>query len=340
MAESHFSQSRRDEMQRDIAEAFVDILGDDDSSLQRADIEIKPAYLMRVYVVVIEIPRGKLGRRRPNDRHRHEQQTDRSRRRAGAAGRGARTRRADEQCPILPSLYAPAGPRTLHPVLQPTGRTPLSKSVQYQRICKQYQAVQCPFWITTTAPKNGLHPLSHQFDSPIGREDPRLNLCNFYLFAGNTAETTAMAMTVNASAHAHTRERFAARSAPRRSRADGPDGDLVAFGQTGQVMSGDDGVRAYAGVVKDAFAGDAAALEAFKTAFAQRDYRPEAFRNQVNFFIGRTIAAIVLKVPNRLITSNTPVDAWATVPLYDHDSRAAGGPSGSAVAHPHLSRRR
>ncbi|MEA2773281.1 MAG: hypothetical protein QOD93_6243, partial [Acetobacteraceae bacterium] len=28
--------------------------------------------------------------------------------------------------------------------------------------------------------------MSHHFDTPTGREDPRLNLADFYLFAGST----------------------------------------------------------------------------------------------------------------------------------------------------------
>jgi hypothetical protein len=41
--------------------------------------------------------------------------------------------------------------------------------------------------------------VSHHFDTPTAREDPRLNLCDFYLFAGAPG-TTVMAMTVNAAA--------------------------------------------------------------------------------------------------------------------------------------------
>jgi hypothetical protein len=41
--------------------------------------------------------------------------------------------------------------------------------------------------------------VSHHFDTPTAREDPRLNLCDFYLFAGPPG-TTVMAMTVNAAA--------------------------------------------------------------------------------------------------------------------------------------------
>ncbi len=61
VAASYFSQPRRDEMQRDVAAAFVDVLGDDGSVLQREDVRISPAYLMRLHVVVIEIPEGSWG---------------------------------------------------------------------------------------------------------------------------------------------------------------------------------------------------------------------------------------------------------------------------------------
>jgi len=61
VAASYFSQERRDEMQKEIAAAFVDILGDDGTVMQREDITISPSYLMRLHVVVIEIPEGSWG---------------------------------------------------------------------------------------------------------------------------------------------------------------------------------------------------------------------------------------------------------------------------------------
>src|SRR6202042_2737358 len=41
--------------------------------------------------------------------------------------------------------------------------------------------------------------MSHHFDTDIAREDPRLNLLDFYLFRGQPG-TTVMAMTVNPNA--------------------------------------------------------------------------------------------------------------------------------------------
>ena len=49
--------------------------------------------------------------------------------------------------------------------------------------------------------------MSHHFDTPTGREDPRINVCDFYLFSGR-AGTTVMAMTVNADAGISAPETF------------------------------------------------------------------------------------------------------------------------------------
>jgi phenylpyruvate tautomerase PptA (4-oxalocrotonate tautomerase family) len=61
VAASFFSQPRRDALQRLVAQAFVDILGDDGSVLEREGVVIKPAYLMRIHTVIIEIPEGSWG---------------------------------------------------------------------------------------------------------------------------------------------------------------------------------------------------------------------------------------------------------------------------------------
>jgi hypothetical protein len=197
--------------------------------------------------------------------------------------------------------------------------------------------------------------VSHHFDTPTGRADPRLNLCDVYLFAGK-ADTTVMAMTVNPSAITDavapfrdetlyifhfdtdldgsenvsfavefngargTGAAYGQRFTVRRSvGADGGStGDVLMSGVTGASASGRDGARAFAGVVHDAFAGDAAALNAFKNAFLRGEYRPEIFDNRVNYFHDRTIGAIVLEVPSRLISRTPQVDMWATVLLHGH----------------------
>jgi phenylpyruvate tautomerase PptA (4-oxalocrotonate tautomerase family) len=61
VAASYFSQPRRDQMQRDVAQAFVDVIGDDGTVMEAGDIRISPAYLMRLHVVFVEIPEGSWG---------------------------------------------------------------------------------------------------------------------------------------------------------------------------------------------------------------------------------------------------------------------------------------
>jgi phenylpyruvate tautomerase PptA (4-oxalocrotonate tautomerase family) len=61
VAASYFSQPRRDQMQRDVAQAFVEAIGDDGTVMQRGDIRISPSYLMQLHVVFVEIPEGSWG---------------------------------------------------------------------------------------------------------------------------------------------------------------------------------------------------------------------------------------------------------------------------------------
>ena len=49
--------------------------------------------------------------------------------------------------------------------------------------------------------------MSHHFDTPTAREDPRINVCDFYLFQGHVG-TTVMAMTVNPDAGVSAPETF------------------------------------------------------------------------------------------------------------------------------------
>jgi phenylpyruvate tautomerase PptA (4-oxalocrotonate tautomerase family) len=61
VAASYFGQPQRDAMQVQVAKAFVEVLGDDHSVLEREDIRISPAYLMRLHTVLVEIPEGSWG---------------------------------------------------------------------------------------------------------------------------------------------------------------------------------------------------------------------------------------------------------------------------------------
>jgi hypothetical protein len=201
--------------------------------------------------------------------------------------------------------------------------------------------------------------LSHHFDTPTAKEDPRINVCDFYIFDGSP-RTTVMAMTVNPDAglsapdtfreealytfrfdlngdareevtfkfrfddvrHARNNEQihvqsFQVRKAMGEDAVRGADGEVLIEGETGN-LNADSGIRAYAGLAPDLFAGDAAALHAFMTAFhKEHRYYPDAFKNRQNYFGKRNVSAIVLEVPNLLIGRGM-TNSWATASLYGH----------------------
>jgi uncharacterized protein DUF4331 len=202
--------------------------------------------------------------------------------------------------------------------------------------------------------------MSHHFDTPTAREDPRINVCDFYLFGGRPG-STVMAMTVNPDAgkaapdtfreeglyafrfdldgdgreevafklrfgavlhakgpnHAH-RQSFEVLRASGPGACAGADGELIITGETGRTAATDAGVKAFAGLAPDLFAGDAKALGAFRDAlFKEGRFHPQAFENRQNFFAGRNVSAIVLEVPSSMIGEGR-VGGWATASLHGH----------------------
>lgn len=201
--------------------------------------------------------------------------------------------------------------------------------------------------------------MSHHFDTKLAKEDPSLNICDFYLFEG-AGDSTVMAMTVNpdvglsapdtfhiegiyafrfdlngdsreevafkfrfteprhAAGDEHTHiQNFQLHHATGKASMHGLEGEMLLEGETGKVIHGKPGVQAYVGIVPDLFAGDAAALRSYFTAFAQGRFDGDAFQNRQNFFAKRNASAIVLEVPNDLIGQGK-VHAWATVSLFGH----------------------
>jgi hypothetical protein len=202
--------------------------------------------------------------------------------------------------------------------------------------------------------------MSHHFDTPTAREDPRINVCDFYLFAGSPGHTV-MAMTVNPDAgisspatfrdeglyafrfdlngdakeelafkvrftevqhadgdeHRHI-QHFEVRRSSGAQAHRGAAGELIASGMTDTTAYGKDGVKAFAGLAPDLFAGDAQALGKFRTALAKENrFAAEAWENRNNFFAKRNVTAIVLEVPTRMIGQGR-IHAWATASLYGH----------------------
>lgn len=60
-AAGFYNQRRRDAAQAAVNQAFVEVLGDDGSSIILEDVRVSPKYLTRLYVLLIEIPEGSWG---------------------------------------------------------------------------------------------------------------------------------------------------------------------------------------------------------------------------------------------------------------------------------------
>src|SRR4030081_874861 len=202
--------------------------------------------------------------------------------------------------------------------------------------------------------------MSHHFDTPTAREDPRINVCDFYLFEGSKGNTV-MALTVNPDAglsapdtfreealyafrfdlngdakeelafkvrfgavehaavdgHKHI-QHFEIRLSTGVQALKGIEGELIASGVTGAQISGKEGVKAFAGLAPDLFAGDSEALRKFRVALSQeKRFAAEAWENRKNFFGKRNVTAIVLEVPTSMIGQGR-IHAWATASLYGH----------------------
>ncbi len=200
--------------------------------------------------------------------------------------------------------------------------------------------------------------MSHHFDTKLAKEDPSLNVCDFYLFQG-TANTTVMAMTVNpdvglsAPDTLHPEGLYAFRfdlngdareevvfklrfDAPRHA-SGSEDVHIQKFQvrrATGDAIGGDagellidgetsrvhdkPGIRVYVGIAPDLFAGDAMALHGFLTAF----YKEHRFDGDVfqnkQNFFGHRNVTVIVLEVANDLIGKGMVRAWATASLYGH----------------------
>jgi hypothetical protein len=194
--------------------------------------------------------------------------------------------------------------------------------------------------------------LSHHFDSPTGREDPRLNLCDLFVFAGPDG-TTVLIMTVNPDAglssptelrgeglhefkidtdgdaredvslrlvvtgESRGSQRVEIRREEGEAAQGGTGGCCLGSGVTDEVFALEGGGRAWFGVAADPFVGNGPALRAFAKAMDEdkADFTP--FEHRVDLFANRNVTAIVLEVPAARIGTGR-VGVWASISLHGH----------------------
>jgi phenylpyruvate tautomerase PptA (4-oxalocrotonate tautomerase family) len=61
VAAGFFDQARREAVQAAIKKAFLTVLGDDGSVIEHDGVRVSPAYFVRLYTLIIEIPEGNWG---------------------------------------------------------------------------------------------------------------------------------------------------------------------------------------------------------------------------------------------------------------------------------------
>jgi hypothetical protein len=192
--------------------------------------------------------------------------------------------------------------------------------------------------------------MSHHLDSPLARQDPRLDISDVYVFRGTAA--TAFVMNVNPLSGPggfHPEGRYEFRidtdgdavedhtyvftfgecdadggQALEVRRLDGADsrvrdatGVVLAQGRTGQEVGGAGGLRIWAGPAADPFYINGAVVGAVKEAVVNGtpfDLAVVDYGEAANIFAGTNVSAIVLEIPDDAFEV-TEIGFWGTTAL-------------------------
>ncbi|MFC4116551.1 DUF4331 family protein [Nonomuraea zeae] len=192
--------------------------------------------------------------------------------------------------------------------------------------------------------------MSHHLDSPLARQDPRLDISDVYLFRGTTG--TAFVINVNplsgaGAFHPEGRYEFRidtdgdavedrtycvtfgefdgdGRQTLELRRLDGGDardrdaaGTVLVRGLTGTKLSAESGVRIWAGPAADPFYINASVVGAVKDAVVHGtplDLAAIDYEQPANLFAGTNVNAIVLEIPDEDFEV-TVIGFWGTTAL-------------------------
>ena len=200
--------------------------------------------------------------------------------------------------------------------------------------------------------------MSHHFDTPTAKEDPRINVCDFYLFRGGPG-TTVMALTVNSNAgvgapdtfrdeglyafrfdtnrdlredvtfkvqfgvpsHGDGGEHvqtFVVRRATGADALKGAAGELIISGNTGSVVKANQGCLAYAGLAPDLFATNGVGFGAFRKALWSENRFAPESFQNGQSFFAGNNISAIVLELPSSLIGQGMVHAWATASLYGH----------------------
>ena len=195
--------------------------------------------------------------------------------------------------------------------------------------------------------------MSHHLDSPTAKEDGRVDITDIYIFAGEATNSTVLIMAVNPLAGEVSPTTFRAgalydfkidtnadviedldfrvtfgepdasgiqqlelRRLEGSAAADyDSDGSLIALGNTGEVISINDGGRIWTGLVADPFFFNLGAFGQFaKLILEENRFDPSVFDTAENALAGHNVTAIVLELPNAALNPDT-IHLWGTTTI-------------------------
>jgi hypothetical protein len=200
--------------------------------------------------------------------------------------------------------------------------------------------------------------MSHHFDTPTAKEDPRINVCDFYLFRGRPG-TTVMALTVNSNAgvgapdtfrdeglyafrfdtnrdlredvtfkvqfgvpsHGDGGEHvqtFVVRRATGADALKGAAGELIISGNTGRVVKANQVCLAYAGLAPDLFATNGVGFGAFRKALWSENRFAPESFQNGQSFFAGNNISAIVLELPSSLIGQGMVHAWATASLYGH----------------------
>jgi len=200
--------------------------------------------------------------------------------------------------------------------------------------------------------------MSHHFDTKLAKEDPSLNVCDFYLFQGSS-DTTVLAMTVNPDVglsaadtlhpeglyvfrfdlngdareevvfkfrfseprHANGNEHIHLQQFQvRRATGESIGGDKGELLMEGETgkLNSKSGIHAYVGIAPELFAGDAVALHNFLIPF----YKEQRYHGEAfqnrQNFFAHRNVTAIVLEVPNDLIGKGIVRAWATASLYGH----------------------
>ncbi|MEH1887709.1 DUF4331 family protein [Nostoc sp.] len=195
--------------------------------------------------------------------------------------------------------------------------------------------------------------MSHHLDSPTAKEDGRVDITDVYVFAGESTDTTVLIMAVNPLAGEVSPTSFRAgalydfkidtnadviedldfratfgepdssgiqRIELRRLEGSaaaeyGSNGKIIAAGNTGETISIDGGGRLWTGLVADPFFFNLGAFGQFaKLILEENRFDPSVFDTAQNALAGHNVTAIVLELPNTVLSTET-MQLWGTTTI-------------------------